>query len=481
MGGDATTTGPNRAADRHRDRQRDRQRDRGGRGRAARLAVVALLTALVGLAALPVTAPAGAAEPGQDCPCSLWSADDVPDIVDFDDPLPVELGVHFTVDIEAPITGLRYYKSAANAGTHVGSLWSLDGTLLARATFVGETESGWQQVSFTPPVLAVPGQIYVASYHTPSGHYSVTPAYFLHTSRDNGVLHAPAGTPDVPNGIFAYSPEPTFPTGTWNDNNYWIDVVVGPLLSSLAVTPAASTLITGDTVALTATGAYLNGTTADLTGTVGWTSSNPAVATVSPTGVVTTTGRGTVTITATSGAVTASATVTVRDVTGVAVTGVPTSLAKGLSATARATATLSDGSAVDVTSSLVSSNPAVASVTSAGVLKGAAVGAATLSATYRGVTGSAAITVTPAQLVSLSTTPGAVTLRWLTAVQLKAVATYTDGATVDVTSSATWSTSNLLGAVVCGGRVTALIWLGDVRITATYGGRTAVATVTVRV
>ena len=52
-------------------------------------------------------------------------------------PTPVELGVKFTSDVAGTITGIRFYKSAANTGTHIGSLWTADGTRLASATFTG--------------------------------------------------------------------------------------------------------------------------------------------------------------------------------------------------------------------------------------------------------------------------------------------------------------------------------------------------------
>ena len=50
------------------------------------------------------------------------------------------------------ITGVRFYKDAANTGTHTGSLWTSTGTLLATATFNNETASGWQQVTSRTPV-----------------------------------------------------------------------------------------------------------------------------------------------------------------------------------------------------------------------------------------------------------------------------------------------------------------------------------------
>ena len=46
--------------------------------------------------------------------------------------------------VSGTVTGVRFYKAAANTGTHIGSLWSATGTQLASATFTNETASGWQ-------------------------------------------------------------------------------------------------------------------------------------------------------------------------------------------------------------------------------------------------------------------------------------------------------------------------------------------------
>src|SRR5512140_3446375 len=63
--------------------------------------------------------------------------------------------------------------------------------------------------------------------------------------------------------------------------------VTGVTLKTIAVTPTTTSAFAGATEALTAIGTYSNGTTQDLTATATWTSSNPSVATVSPSGVVT--------------------------------------------------------------------------------------------------------------------------------------------------------------------------------------------------
>ena len=66
----------------------------------------------------------------------------------------VELGVKFTSDTPGTVTGVRFYKSANNTGTHLGSLWTTTGTRLATATFAGESTSGWQRVSYLGQFLS---------------------------------------------------------------------------------------------------------------------------------------------------------------------------------------------------------------------------------------------------------------------------------------------------------------------------------------
>ena len=74
-----------------------------------------------------------------------------PATVDAGDLNPVEVGVKFKTDFGGSVTGIRFYKAAANTGTHIGSLWPPTGTRLAQATFTNETASGWQRVTFATP------------------------------------------------------------------------------------------------------------------------------------------------------------------------------------------------------------------------------------------------------------------------------------------------------------------------------------------
>ena len=109
---------------------------------------------------------------------SLWSNTVTPATIDEGGAQAVELGVKFTADTNGYITGLRFYKSAANTGTHVAHLWTSTGQLLATATFTSETSSGWQQVNFVSPVAITAGTTYVASYFAPNGHFSLNRNYF---------------------------------------------------------------------------------------------------------------------------------------------------------------------------------------------------------------------------------------------------------------------------------------------------------------
>lgn len=148
---------------------------------------------------------------------------DTPPPSGVNDPSSVELGMKFTASARGDISGLRYYKSAQDTGTHTGSLWSATGTLLGSLTFASETSSGWQSATFVQPVSISAGSTYVASYHS-NGNYSATPNYFA-TTHSNGVLTAPSSSAAGGNGVYAYGTSPLFPTATYNSTNYWVDVL----------------------------------------------------------------------------------------------------------------------------------------------------------------------------------------------------------------------------------------------------------------
>jgi len=182
------------------------------------------LSVVVGVLAMVVPILHAPAASAATCPCTIWSPTATPASIEPDTNA-VELGVKFRADTSGFITGIRFYKGTPNTGTHIGSLWSSTGTLLARATFTGETASGWQQVTFSSPVAVNANTTYVASYHTDVGHYALTNDFFTTTGVDTPPLHALKNGTDGGNGVYAYSATAAFPNNTWRSSNYWVDVV----------------------------------------------------------------------------------------------------------------------------------------------------------------------------------------------------------------------------------------------------------------
>ena len=127
-------------------------------------------------------------------------------------PAPVELGVKFRADAAGYVTGVRFYKGAGNTGTHVGHLWSATGTLLATATFTGETATGWQQVSFasagrrSPPTPPTSPRTTPRTAATPS-----TSGFFAGRRSTAAPLHALATGADGGNGVYRYGADGGFP------------------------------------------------------------------------------------------------------------------------------------------------------------------------------------------------------------------------------------------------------------------------------
>jgi Domain of unknown function (DUF4082)/PASTA domain len=155
---------------------------------------------------------------------SIWSSSATPAVPWNSDPGPVTLGVKFRSDAAGRITGIRFYKGAGNNGTHIGLLYSSTGTLLGQATFSGETASGWQQMSFLTAVSITANTTYVAAFFTNSG-YADSPGYFTASGVDNPPLHALQSGVDGVNGVYVYANSPQFPSFTYGNANYWVDVV----------------------------------------------------------------------------------------------------------------------------------------------------------------------------------------------------------------------------------------------------------------
>ncbi|RPF26092.1 DUF4082 domain-containing protein [Georgenia muralis] len=196
------------------------------------------------------------------CPCSLFGDVSTPEVLEAADTDAVTLGVTFTSSQSGKVTAVRFYKGPGNIGTHVGTLWTETGTILAQGTFTAETTQGWQTLTFDAPVAIEKDVRYVASYRTTVGRYSYTPAAYTDWVQRGPLRVSPNG------GAYTYADG--FP-GAGSSTTYLVDVVLEPDPQPLTVVsqqprPGAIGVDTATTVTATFSGAVPTGSTLTLTG-----------------------------------------------------------------------------------------------------------------------------------------------------------------------------------------------------------------------
>ena len=267
-------------------------------------------------------------------------------------------------------------------------------------------------------------------------------------------------------------------------------------VATITVTPPAATLASGGTITLSA--ATLDQSGAVLTGrAVTWRTSDPAIATVSPTGVVTAGevaggSNAQVTITASSGSTEGTATLNVTPVAvgSVTLTAATATLASG--GTLPITPTVRAASGTVLTGRTItwsSTDSVIASVSASGLVTAseqtnAAPSPVTISATSGGVIGSIALTVSPAAATVVIVTPSTLALDSDGTTTLVAVVRSASGATlagrvVTWQSSAPAVATVTTAGLVTAGRVLAGV-AAPVTITATSDGIEGSAALTVR-
>jgi 6-phosphogluconolactonase (cycloisomerase 2 family) len=166
-------------------------------------------------------------------------------------------------------------------------------------------------------------------------------------------------------------------------------------LQSIAVTPANPSVTAGLTQQLSATGNYSDGTTANLTDTVTWASATGNVATVSSSGLVTSKSAGTSVISANSGSVSGSTTLTVTPPALVSIAITPSTAQLGSTTQLTATGTYTDQSTQDLSDTVAwtVANSYVGTISTSGVFSPLRAGYTAVTAADGSVQASGAITV----------------------------------------------------------------------------------------
>lgn len=243
--------------------------------------------------------------------------------------------------------------------------------------------------------------------------------------------------------------------------------VLAPAVTNVAVTPAPSSVIIGETVQLSVDVTTVSGASEDVT----WSSSDETIATVDQDGLVTGVAIGAATITATSVAtpsVSGSSALTVTDVPAVtSVTLDPATLELEIDETATLTPTVDAVGGADASVTWASSDVAVATVDADGLVTAVAAGTATITATSVfdvTVEGTADVTVLAEAVTGVAVDPAEATIAVGDAdVQFTATVTAVSGASEEVT----WSSDDPAVASVDADGLVSAVAAGTATITAT--------------
>lgn len=271
--------------------------------------------------------------------------------------------------------------------------------------------------------------------------------------------------------------------------------VTDPVLQSMVLSQVNPSILTLTTKKFTATGSYSDGTTADISSQVAWSSSNTGIATIAGDGTATAVTQGTSTISATMGEISVQTNlkVTGGNLAGITIFPATQTLVKDTAGRITVTGTFSNGSTRDITGA-VTWSMADASLAKVSTLGGnlawliplAATPTTKVTATSGSLSATTNLTVITPALSAIVIAPPVLDLTAGTSSPLTVTATFDNGTTQDVTTLSAWISGDAATATVgtsglAAGRVTG-VTAGSTTISATYGGKTAPtpAAVTVR-
>jgi uncharacterized protein YjdB len=254
-------------------------------------------------------------------------------------------------------------------------------------------------------------------------------------------------------------------------------------LLSIALQPPVATLNIGKTLQYAVIGSFDDKSTRDITAASAFAAATPATATIDASGLATAKVQGTTGITATSGGLSASASLTVlpANVVSLALTPATTTLQPGASRQLAATATYSDGTVADVTANSLytSAHTEFVTISNRALITGVATGTSVLTASFSGQTATAQANTAALTVSSIAVSPATAAVAVGATQQFIAVATYSDNSTAIITSSAAWTSSNTAVATVLNTGVATGVTAGTATMTATSGGKSGSGVLTV--
>jgi hypothetical protein len=169
-------------------------------------------------------------------------------------------------------------------------------------------------------------------------------------------------------------------------------------LKSIALAPPSASIAVGATQQFTATATYSDNSTDNVSSTASWTAAPSSIATASASGLATGVTVGSTMMSASLSGISGNAplTVTAKALTSISVAPASASIAVGATQQFTATATYSDHSTANVssTASWTSVPASIATTSSSGLATGVAAGSTAISASLSATSGSASLAVT---------------------------------------------------------------------------------------
>ncbi len=223
------------------------------------------------------------------------------------------------------------------------------------------------------------------------------------------------------------------------------------VLETIEITPGILTLAKGNQLQLQATGQYSDNSTQDLTHDVIWSSENEQIATVSNvisnSGLLSALTTGSTQISAILSGISRSLNVEISNAVlqRIDIAGNISNIPLGTQDQLTVIGTYSDQTSQDLTSlvSWTAGDQSIINIDTAnGQLFALAEGETFVSASYSGVTGTYNISVTSATLESIELDISDVKVANLTGIQFKALGSFSDGSTKDLTQESLWTSSS---------------------------------------
>ncbi len=114
-------------------------------------------------------------------------------------------------------------------------------TKLATANFVSESAVVGRKFVSHRLYKFFANTTYIASYYSQSGVYALTTGLFTSQGASNGPITALQSGVDGTNGVYRYGTG--FPTNSFNDNNYWVDVLFAESINGYTANYSPTSII----------------------------------------------------------------------------------------------------------------------------------------------------------------------------------------------------------------------------------------------